>query len=438
MFRRSPVPPRLRPLVLNGRWPDGAVLVGGAVRDVLRGVTPKDWDWAAPDPHAAAERLAGLLGGAVFALDPVRGYYRVVAGAQQHDVVPRPDLLEDDLWRRDFTVNALALHADGRVTDPTGGRRDLRAGRLRMVREENLRGDPLRLLRAARLSVTLGFSLEPATRAAVQRLAGEGLPLPAPERARDELNALLRHEDAARGVLLLRDLGLLRVYLPELLEGEGMRHGDFHHLDVLGHAAEALHQLLGRFPDAPLTLRWAALLHDVGKPRTRGVDGDALHFHGHERVGADLAREMLTRLRFPAGEVERVTALVAAHMLPLPQSEREARRFVHRRRDLLPDLLALMLADREAARGPRSSEHSRFSYRQGMDRVLAALEDQPGVPAPLLDGRQVMALLDLPPGPQLGEALRALAEARALGDVTDEAGARTWLLAWANGKVQAT
>ncbi len=424
MFRRSVIPAALRPL-----WPEGAVLVGGAARDLLRGRAPKDWDWAAPDPRRAAETMARLTGGAVFALDEGRAYFRVSAGAEQHDFVPLPTDLNADLLRRDFTVNALALHLGGQVSDPAGGRRDLKARRLRMVSEANLRADPLRLLRAARLSVTLGFELEGETRDAVLRLARAGLPLPAQERVRDELHALLLHPGAARGVLLLHELGLLSLSLPELLEGEGLIQGGFHHLDVFRHGVEALHQLLVRFPYAPLALRWATLLHDVGKPRTRTGEGAGQHFYGHDRVGAAMAVQMLERLREPSALVARVSALIAAHMLPLPGSEREARRFVHRRRDLLPDLLALMLADREAARGPSSSGASRLSYRQGMDRVLTALEVQPASPAPLLSGADVMALLELPPGPEVGEVLRALAEARALGDLPDAEAARAWLLA---------
>ncbi|WP_407571100.1 HD domain-containing protein [Deinococcus altitudinis] len=437
MFRRA-----LPPAPLRSIWPQGAVLVGGAARDLLRGSVPNDWDWAAPDPQAAAEILATMLGGAVFALDQERGYYRVTVPAdgddeaRQHDLVPLPTRLEDDLLRRDFTVNALALHLNGTVTDPTGGQKDLKARRLKMVDEANLRADPLRLLRAARLSVTLGFALEPRTREAVTRLARDrSLPSPAPERVREELHSLLLHPQAASGVLLLEDLGLLEQYLPELAQGRGVTQGGFHHLDVFGHSGEALHQLVLRFPDAPLALRWATLLHDIGKPPTREEANGQTRYHGHERVGAELARQRLEQLREPHAVVGEVSALIAAHMLPLPGNEREARRFVHRRRALLPGLLALMLADREAARGPSSNAASRLAYQQGFDRLLAALENQPAPEAPLLSGQELMALLNLSPGPRVGQAVRALAEARALGDVRSAEEARTWLLGggWPSG-----
>lgn len=428
MFRRSP---RLR---LSGvaAFPPGAWLVGGAARDLLRGVRPKDFDWLVPDPEGAARQLADLLGGSAFPLDQERGHWRVVAGEVQHDFVPLLTDLQSDLARRDFTVNALAVAPDGRVTDPFGGLRDLKARTLRMVSEANLRDDPLRLLRAVRLSTTLGFRIEPGTEASIRRLAGEVLPLPAWERVRDELNALLASPQAARGILRLEELGLLQLYLPELAEGIGVYQGGFHHLDVFRHGVEALHQLLARFPDADLTLRWATLLHDLGKPRSAMPDEGQgyIRFYGHDKLGAELARGLLRRLRQPEALVDRVAALVSAHMVPLPTNEREARRFVHRRRALLPDLLRLMLADREAGRGPMASEGGRHAYQVAMSRVLAALEEQPKAPAPLLRGEDVMRLLGLPPGPQVGEALRVLAEARALGDLETQEQAEEWLKRW--------
>ncbi|GMA17538.1 CCA tRNA nucleotidyltransferase [Deinococcus metallilatus] len=431
MFRRRP------PLPL---FPVGALLVGGAVRDWLRGVAPKDFDWAVPDPAQAARELAAQVGGSAFPLDEARDYWRVhVPEGVQHDFVPQPDDVADDLRRRDFTVNALALTAGGKLLDPAGGQADLRARRLRMVSEANLRDDPLRAWRAVRFEVTLGLRMDAATEAAVRQVAADlaavRLPMPALERVRDEVQALLAHPDAARGVRRLEDLGLLALTLPELREGVGVQQGGFHHLDVFGHELEALHQLLARFPDADLPLRWATLLHDVGKPRTRDTEmrPDRTTFYGHERVGAELARQALTRLRLPAAEVDRVTALVRAHMAHLPISEREARRFVHRRRELLPDLLRLMLADREAARGPQSTPATRHAYALGLERVLAALEEQPAPPPPLLTGRDVMALLGVPPGPAIGEALRAVAEAQALGEVRDAEEARAFLLGQEGG-----
>ncbi|PNY82267.1 HD domain-containing protein [Deinococcus koreensis] len=428
MFRRRPALPP---------FPPGGMLVGGAARDWLRGVEAKDFDWAVPDPAGAARALADASGGSVFPLDEERGYWRVHApGGVQHDFVPLPPDVSADLTRRDFTVNALALTADRKVLDPTGGQADLKARRLRMVSEANLQGDPLRAWRAARFEVTLGLRMVPDTEAAVKRVAADlkagVLPMPALERVRDELHALLAHPEAARGILRLEALRLLALSVPELREGLGLTQGGFHHLDVFHHGVEALHQLLSRVPDAPLPLRWAALLHDVGKPRTLARDPQTgrASFYGHDKVGAALTGQILSRLRLPGDDVQFAAALVGAHMIQLPATEREARRFAHRRRALLPELLSVMLADREAARGPSSSPATRHAYARAMNRVLEALEEQPAAEKPLLRGEEVMALLGLAPGPRVGEALRALAEAAALGEVADAEGARAFLKDW--------
>ncbi|OLV17443.1 tRNA nucleotidyltransferase, CC-adding [Deinococcus marmoris] len=432
MFRRRPpLPP----------FPPGGLLVGGAARDWQRGVAPKDYDWAVPDPAQAARAMADALGGSAFPLDEERGYWRVhLDGEAHHDFVPLPADVNDDLLRRDFTVNALALTEAKKILDPSGGQVDLKARRLRMVSAANLRADPLRAWRAARLELTLDFRLEPETERVVREVAADladgTLKMPAAERIRDELHALLLHPDAAHGLKRLEDLGLLALTLPELREGMGLQQGGFHHLDVFEHGLEALHQLLARLPDAPLPLRWAALLHDVGKPRSHTVDPETgrTHFYGHDKLGAALTTQMLTRLKLSAGEIKHIAGLVEAHMVPLPAGEKEARRFVHRRRDLLPDLLWVMLADREAARGPSSSEASRHAYAVAMGRVLEAMEGQPAPPRPLLTGADVMALLDIPPGPRIGEVLRALNEAVALGEVMDEVEARAFVVGDASRK----
>jgi poly(A) polymerase len=218
-----------------------------------------------------------------------------------------------------------------------------------------------------------------------------------------------------------------------------VRQGPLHHLDVLEHQLEALQRLVDAFPDADLALRWATLLHDVGKPPTReagssGPDGLVLRdrFTGHDRVGADLATRALERLRRPRARIARVHALIGAHMRPLPGDERGARRFVHRLRPLLPDLLRLMLADREAARGRGASAAGRRAYRERVGRVLAVLDASPPAAA-LLDGHAVMAALGLAPGPEVGAVLAAVAEAQALGEVADRESA----LAYAAGVARA-
>ena len=454
---------------LAGRGPlAGAVVVGGAVRDAHLGVPARDVDWLAGDPEAAARALADATGGALVPLDPGRGHWRVVwgagdagtdAGVAAADAPPRvtwdlaapdppgdpgdPAVVAADLRRRDLTINALAFRPEtGEVIDPTGGLADLRRGLVRAVARENLWADPLRAWRVVRFAAQLGFRVERRTRGWTQELARAldrdrtppaAVALPAPERLGAELDDTIATPVAGRAFAALDDLGLLAPVLPELTAGRDVAQGGLHHLDVLRHQLEALQQLVDAFPDADLALRWATLLHDVGKPPTRtpgGVTEDGLvlrdRFHGHDAVGAELAAAALRRLRRPRAVVARVHGLVAAHMRPLPDDERGARRFAHRLRPLLPDLLRLMLADREAARGRGASAAARRRYRERVGLVLAALEE-PSPPAPLVDGRALMAALGLAPGPRVGELLGAIAEARALGDV----GTREEALAYA-------
>ncbi len=403
--------------------PTEGYLVGGALRDALLERPFTDLDWLVADPEGTAREVARTLSGSVFPLDEPRGHWRVVAGeGVTRDYIRLEGALEANLRERDFTVNAMAADVEGKLTDPLGGRADVAARTLRMVSRDNLFADPLRALRGVRLAAGLGFGLESQTSAAIRELAeaqrAGDAPLPAWERVGEELNRLLLGEGAAHGLGLLAELQLLDVYLPELAAARGVEQGGFHHLDVLGHSTEALRQLTLGFPDADLTLRWATLLHDVGKPATKSFDesGRFYHFYGHDKLGSDLAKTLLRRLRQPGETVHKAEGLVRYHMLPLPKNRKEARRFVHRRRELLPDLLKLMIADREAARGPQSSEAGRQRYRTALARVLEILSEPPPQ-KPLLDGREVMALLKLPPGPQVGEAVRFLKEAEAVGDV---------------------
>lgn len=439
-------------------WPENGVLVGGAVRDQLLRLEPRDFDWLVADPAAEAARCAQLTGGSLFCLDEEREHWRVVGPASgagervTHDYTPllppsergaipaldQRALIERDLTRRDLSVNSLALLPSGELIDPTGGALDLKHRRLRATAAANLRSDLVRPLRVARFATTLGFEIEATTRATVIELsaaqAAGGLPLPAPERVGAELDALIMADAAAVGVRLLEDLGLLAVYLPEVAAGRGVEQRGLHHLDVLDHNVEALARLVAGFPDADSALRWATLLHDVAKPLTRDVDDfGRVRFHSHAEEGAKLTRSILRRLRLPSETVERAAGLVRHHMVPLPAGERAARRFVHRRRQLLPDLLKLMLADREAARGRQASAAGRTAYRLAMSRIIAVLEE-PRPPAPLLDGDGVMKLLGLPPGPRVGEALAVLAEAVAVGDVEDLDGAERLLMGYARAQ----
>lgn len=462
-------------------WPLNGYLVGGSVRDALLHRPSKDFDWVVPDPAAAARALADSLGGSAFEMDSARRHWRVaVADGVLHDFAPVREGASDitgDLALRDLTINALALGQDGRLLDPTGGMDDLNSRVVRTTSLEALRADPVRPLRAVRLAAALEFRIEDRTLSAMALIGvaqadaaarsvrelgrdledgsaanqatqqtvseagnshanrqrnGEPGALPAFERVGAELSALLATAKAAQGFKLLCDLGLLGVYLPELQACKGVDQGrGFHHLDVLDHSLEALNQLLHGFPEADLPLRWATLLHDVGKPPTKGKGPfGRVTFYGHDKEGAALTARALRRVRVESATVQRSSSLVRYHMLPLPRGEREAKRFVHKRRQLLPDLLKLMIADREAARGPLSSEAGRRAYRVALGQVIELMKETPAR-KPLLSGTEVIELLGISPGPRVGEALALVAEAHALGDLKDAADARAFLQRYA-------
>ncbi len=431
-------------------------MVGGAVRDALLGRPWHDVDWATPDPEGAARNRAEREGGTAFPIDPERGAWRTVLPPRADtdrstdgpepttvDFVPLDGPIERDLARRDFTIDAMAVGPEGPV-DPHDGRSDLAARRLRSVSPGAFRDDPLRPLRGVRLAAELGLTWEAATRdrarEAVEALRSGTLPAPAPERIRDELIRIVRGDRPGDALDEAHALGLLAYVLPEAVEGDGVAQGGLHHLDVLRHQLEALQRLASAFPDADDALRLATLLHDVGKPACRTVDPDGrIRFHGHAEVGARIVRRRLTVLRFPRAVRDRSAELVRRHMLPLPKGDREARRFVHRRRTLLPDLLRLMLADREAARGPLASQGARDAYRTALGRVLRLLDEESApVRAPWLDGRFVMRVLDLGPGPEVGQALRFLRESWAVGDVRDADEAEAALRRFARARDRAT
>ena len=168
-------------------------------------------------------------------------------------------------------------------------------------------------------------------------------------------------------------------------------------------------------------LRWATLLHDVAKPQTKTYDDSAryYHFYGHDQQGAEMATKVLERLRYLSLEVKKASSLISWHMLPLPKSDKEARRFVHKRKEVLPDLLKLMIADREAAQGKLSSAKNREAYRLALARVLAIL-DEPQPETPLMTGSEVMTVLGILPGPNVGEAIRFIQEAQAVGDADNK------------------
>ncbi len=427
-----------------------AYLVGGFVRDRLLGNEGKDIDVLVVD-RGAVELLASLaetLGWAPpqvfehFGTAQVRGDGFVVeavrARAERYDPASRkpavtPGTLEDDVWRRDFTVNALCQTLDGRVLDVTGrGLDDLCAGVLRtpLDARDTFSEDPLRMYRAARFVAQLGFELAPGVLDAMREVAPRAGILSV-ERVAEELRRLLTAAHPRAGIEVLRHAGLLQVHIPELLEMVGVEQSGYHVYDVYDHTLVALDH-------APrdLLTRVAVLMHDVGKPRTHALAPDGRHtFHDHPDVGARIAEQILQRLRFGNAEVDAVAALVRMHLRPIQYdrqsfSDAAVRRLMRDAGELRQRLLDVARADTRASAFPNLDGIADLEQR--MARLDA---EAGGAASPFdspLDGDEIMALAGgRRPGPWVGAAKRALSDAVVEGEVAsgDREAARRWLQA---------
>lgn len=408
-------------------------LVGGCVRDLLSGQEPKDWDMAT---SATPEQILALFPyGRVMGASRGGNTVLIPRGGEPYEVTPyRGANLGEDLARRDFTVNAMALGIDATLHDPLGGQADLALGVIRACLDpgERLREDPLRMLRAVRLAAQFGFAVDPALAEAIRREA-PSLGGIAPERIGQELAKLLVSDRPAWGMERLQEFGLLPHFAPELQAMVGVEQNQYHKFPVWEHALMAL-----ALAPPQLHLRAAALLHDVGKPRTVSVDEDGhRHFYRHEQVGADMADDLLERLRFDADTRRKVVHLVRCHMdlhLEGEMTDAAIRRMVHRiGLEHMDDLIQLRRADRLAS-GMREGDLSpeTVSLLQQVERVLAA-DAALKVTDLAVNGEDVVAASGRPPGPYVGRVLQRL-----LDDVLEEPARnqRDWLLARLNELVQ--
>jgi poly(A) polymerase len=430
-----------------------AWVVGGAVRDRLLGRPTTDYDVALEgDPAPAARRLARRAGGHAFELSEQFGVWRVVARDRswQLDLLPLGGhSIEEDLGKRDLTINAIAEPVGGgSPIDPFGGVADLHERTLRVVSADAFARDPLRTLRLARLSSELGFGIEPATRAAAARSAS-GLGEVAPERTFAELRRVIASDRAVTGIELIGELGIAEAVLPELLELRGIEQNRFHHLDVYEHTLAVLSAAVelerdpaavlgphaaavGAYMREPLAneltrwqaLRFGALLHDIAKPQTRGVTADGhVTFFGHDAAGEETARRVLRRLRASERLVEYVAAL-ARHHLDLgflvheqPLSRRAIYRYLRRSEPVPVDVTVLSVADRLATQGDRSEQaiarHLELAG-QMLGEALKWVADPPRSP---VRGDEVARELGVRPGPELGRILAELEEASFAGEI---------------------
>ena len=334
--------------------------------------------------------------------------------------------LEEDLFRRDFTMNAMALTLpEVKLVDPCNGLEDLLAGVLRTPIEPEIsfQDDPLRMMRGARFTSQLGAVIHPDTMAAMTTLAPRIADISA-ERVREELTRLLATESPRQGLEVLVETGIADIVLPELpaLRLESDEHA--HHKDVYQHTLTVVEQAIEeekrRFPvQAPdVVLRVAALLHDIGKPATRRFEGGGVvTFYHHDVVGAKLAKKRLKALRFDNNTIDSVARLIELHLRFFGYSEQAwtdsaVRRYVRDAGEELERLHILVRAD-VTTRNKRKADHLSFAY-DDLEARIAVLAEQEELQAirPELDGEAIMAILDLPPGREVGEAYRFLLELR--------------------------
>lgn len=458
------VPARLQPLLdatepLAERFAAAGhrlYLVGGVVRDLLldRPLGDADIDLTTDALPEQTKQLVGPLADAMWSqgerfgtigcrvqgrpLEITTHRSEAYASGSRKPDVAFSEAVEADLARRDFTVNALAVELpEPRLVDPFDGARDLAEGKLRtpLAPEESFSDDPLRMMRAARFIAGYGLTPTGELVAAVESMR-ERLGIVSAERIRDELDKLIIVDDPSPGLWFLVDTGLMEEFFPEIpalrLEQDPIQR----HKDVLAHTIAVVANVAPRRPDgAPNRItRLAALYHDIGKPKTRSFGSTGVSFHHHEVVGARMTRDRMKALRYANADVEAVTQLVELHLrfhtYAMGWTDAAVRRFVRDAGPWLAELIELTRCDCTTRNKRKAAELAR--RMDELEERIAALREQEELASirPDLDGRQVMDLLGLAPGPEVGEALDYLLELRLAEGPLGEAEAERRLRQW--------
>lgn len=407
-----------------------AYVVGGAVRDVLEEKTPKDWDFttrAKPEeimrlfPNSFSDNKFGTIGVpsdlGVIEITPFRKEGKYMDYRHPSEV-SFGKTIEEDLARRDFTINAMALSVHGELIDPFGGKADLSAKVIRTVGDPPMRfsEDALRLLRAIRFAVELDFTVEPTTFSAIQANAHLIAHISG-ERIRDELLKILASptDRAANGLFLLRDVGLLKLIVPELEQAFYQPQARHHKHDVGTHLVLSLKHCPAKDP----IVRLATLLHDIGKPEVAKEDPTTVDpktgkslitFYNHEVVGVPIARRILDRFHFPRKDRDRILNLIRWHQFTVDEQITDAavRRFIQRvGAQNVDDMLDLRIGDRLGG-GCREAESWRLKLFK--KRIWEVEHPPPTVSDLAIDGHDVMRGLNLKPGPKVGKVLNELFE----------------------------
>ena len=418
-----------------------AYLVGGCVRDIFLNQKPKDWDITTNAKPEEIEKVFTEAGHKTF-YENKFGTVSVVTNSKDETFPPKADQpraektieitpfrkeakysdkrhpdsvsfaasLEDDLARRDFTINSIALKIPNEIIDPFGGQKDLKNKIIRAVGkpEERFDEDALRIMRAFRFSAELGFSIEEKTKKALEQKKGL-LEMIAKERIRDELIKIFMSPAPDKSLEEMRELGVLKYVLPELEEGFGVTQNKHHIYTVWEHNLKALMHAVQK--NWPLDIRLASLFHDLGKPRTKVGEGPDSTFYNHEVVSAKMTAQILFRLCFPKKTAEKIIKLVRWHLF---FSDTEVitlsavRRII---RNVEPeniwDLMKLRFTDRVGMGRPKERP---FRLRKYEAMVEQALRDPISVSMLKINGRDIMEIAGLEPGPKIGYILHALLE----------------------------
>lgn len=451
-----------------------AYLCGGTVRDLLLNRPIHDIDVVLSDRvFEAAELFRAKINAPSFVLDEERRVARVVAGEGNWDFSAfRNRTIEGDLRKRDFTINAMAIPWEAfypsrsleTILDPFGGRIDLKKRIIRTVTPESLQEDPLRMLRAYRISAELHFEIDADVLLQIEEHANK-IKEVAAERVTEEFNRIFLQPDSAQASKALGESKLLGALSLEMAEMKGCEQGGYHHLDVWGHSVATLENLekllldLGKiFPehaqgleeylvaipgslDRKRLLKWGAILHDVGKPQTRELrEPGRWRFHGHDHAGAGVAELLLKKLKFARKDVQLICLIIEHHLRPLNLFNDEKKdphdfyKFFRSTGAEAVGVLLISVADLQAARGPLV-DPKRISEFLTMVRDMMIYyfrEYFPAINTPeLVKGRDLMAKLQMKPGPLMGELLKEIREAQYTGDLTNReeafAFARKWL-----------
>lgn len=397
-----------------------AYVVGGSIRDVLIGLTPKDYDVttsATPEEVMAIFPKTiptGLKHGTVgvrtheglFDVTTYRTDGEYILHRYPKNVIFVDDLVED-LRRRDITINAIAYNPQKGIIDPFEGTEDIHKKLIRAVGNPILRfkEDALRILRAVRLATTLNFNIEEKTLLAMVETM-EGLKFISVERIREELSTILLSKHPSRGIRMLFDLGIMKYILPELMTmASFLQYNPYHHKDVLGHTLEVLDHVPNTLP-----LRLAALFHDSGKPATFTVDEHAVgHFYGHEHHSSTLAKETLLRLRYDHKTIEKVSKLVAFHMVSTQMKNpvKIKKLIIDLGQEHIDDLLSLKIAD--ASGKPKTEDAPLADIRAFQRRIQEILtrKDPLTIKDLAINGQDLLTL-GMKEGKAIGNALHEL------------------------------